>query len=718
MARISSSDRSNGSISREPNPQAQESAEWPRLSVPLGSECDTTEVDCGGETTICGQADEAGVLELELSDRAVEGGSGFLVDPRDDTAIVPLSAGPVVHADVEQQLLDMQALVGKRLGPFEILEPLGRGGMGAVFKARQIDTDQHFAVKVVLTGRLSSPTDVARFHGEARAAGRLSHPRIVKVHSVGESDGYHFFAMDHVPGPTLADRLAGQPLPEGQAVGWVAEIAEAVEYAHQQGVLHRDLKPANILLDAEQSPHITDFGLARVMTEDLGLTVEGAAIGTPSYMPPEQAAGRLEAIGPASDVYSLGAILFELLAGRPPFREATSVDTMIAVLQEDAPPLSRFRPTVSPALEAICHKCLAKEPVDRYATAADLAADLGRYLQGERVHARRLSRGQLLWQFLKDVPVVAGILGERAKRPTLWHQRVNRLIVAGLIALIGSLALAAFWPESLPDEIRVVASLADVPDDELTGVALQLAASLDRPSPALPTANDADSRARLLDGRADLAITSASTSLDPELAVVAPLYYEHLWILARTTSKIDSLTAFRGHHLAIGPTGSREHRLARDILQQLALDSESDLSLSDESIWDIARKPRLDGALGLASSASQPLRELLASGEFRLVGLPYSSVLEQAYPDFQARRILPDDVPSNIDLPPGGLDSLVTPRVLVARRDASPLLVRHTLASLLDGPRPDHWLTPSDFRRWSHLPWHPATRNVLASVGR
>lgn len=718
MARISSFEQSDAASPDDSQPATYASSGALGDALPSESQSDTTEIDCSGDATVCPPGDDCGVLELELSDRAAEGGSGILVDPRDDTAIVPLSDAPLVHADVEQQLIDMQSLVGKRLGPFEIIAPLGRGGMGAVFKARHIDTEELFAVKVVLTGRLSSPTDVARFHAEARAAGRMNHPRIVKIHTVGESQGYHYFAMDFVNGPTLADHLAGRALPEEQAIRCVAEIAEAVEYAHRQGVLHRDLKPANILLDPEQRPHITDFGLARVMSEDLGLTVEGAAIGTPSYMPPEQAGGRLEAIGPASDVYALGAILFDLLAGRPPFREATSVDTMIAVLQEDAPPLSKFRPTVSPALEAICHKCLAKNPADRYATAADLAADLGRYLRGERIRARHVSWGQQLWQFLKNVPIVAGVLGERATRPTRRHQWVNRLIVGGLIALIGLLTLAAFWPESLPDEIRIAASVADVPDDELSGVAIQLATGLDRPSPALATSGDADSRARLLDGRADVAITSVSTSLDPELAVVAPLYYEHLWILARATSKIDSLAQFRGHRLAIGPADAREHRLAREILGQLALDLESEVTLSEESIWELAQNPRLDGALGLTSTASQPLRELLASGEFRLIGLPYSHALVEANPDFQARRILPDDVPSNVELPPGGLDSLVTPRVLVARLDASPLLVRQALASLLDGPRPDHWLTPSDLRRWSHLSWHPATRHVLASVPR
>jgi serine/threonine protein kinase len=236
-------------------------------------------------------------------------------------------------------------------GDYELLEEVARGGMGVVYKARQVSLNRVVAIKMILAGQLAGEADVRRFRAEAQTAAGLQHPHIVAIHEVGEHQGQHYFSMDFVEGQSLADRIAGGPLPPMQAARYVEVVARAIQYAHERGVLHRDLKASNILLDREDRPRVTDFGLARQITTDKGLTTSGAVLGTPSYMPPDQATGQRDQLGPASDVYSLGAVLYELVTGRPPFRAATPLDTLLQVLEAEPapvepgpyrPPLPRF----------------------------------------------------------------------------------------------------------------------------------------------------------------------------------------------------------------------------------------------------------------------------------------------------------------------------------------------------------------------------------------
>jgi serine/threonine protein kinase len=231
---------------------------------------------------------------------------------------------------------------------------------------------------------------VVRFRTEAEAAGRLSHPNIVAIHEVGEVSGQHFFSMEFIEGTSLAKRLAQGPLPGREAARYVRQVARAVHYAHRQGILHRDLKPSNIMLDADNEPHITDFGLAKRLggDQDSGQTRSGAVLGTPSYMAPEQAQGKIRELGPACDIYSLGAMLYELLTGRPPHRAATALDTIMQVIHNDPVPVTLLNPNVDRDLETICHRCLEKEPALRYASADALAQDLQNYLDGNSINAR------------------------------------------------------------------------------------------------------------------------------------------------------------------------------------------------------------------------------------------------------------------------------------------------------------------------------------------
>jgi predicted Ser/Thr protein kinase len=280
--------------------------------------------------------------------------------------------------------------VPDRFGSFEIVCEIGRGGMGVVFKARERGLNRVVALKMILPGHLASPEDRERFQREAQATAILQHPNIVTILSVGQIDERHYYSMDYIEGPSLSQRLAEGPLPCKATARYVAILARAMHHAHQHGILHRDLKPSNILIDDADQPHITDFGLAKQLRGEAGKTRTGAILGTPGYMSPEQAEGRKD-LGPESDVYGLGAILYECLTGKPPFQADSPLDTILQVLDREPTPPRELRPDIDRDLETVCLKCLAKDPRDRYPSALKLAEDLERYLAGESIEASSLN---------------------------------------------------------------------------------------------------------------------------------------------------------------------------------------------------------------------------------------------------------------------------------------------------------------------------------------
>lgn len=294
-------------------------------------------------------------------------------------------------------------------GDYELLGEIARGGMGVVYRARQLSLNRVVALKAVLHGPFSSPDFVRRFRTEAEAAASLRHPNIVSVYEVGEHDGHHFLSMEYVEGQNFAEVAREQPLPARRAAAYLKTMAEAVEYAHERGVLHRDLKPSNVLLDLFDQPQITDFGLAKVAGNPEDLTITGQVLGSPSHMPPEQALGKSAPFLPQSDVYSLGAVLYQLLTCRPPFQGETIQQVLLQVQTVEPIAPRRLNPSVPADLQTICLKCLQKEPARRYRSARELADDLDRFLAKEPIRARPVSVAHRAWLWMRRRPVVAGM---------------------------------------------------------------------------------------------------------------------------------------------------------------------------------------------------------------------------------------------------------------------------------------------------------------------
>jgi serine/threonine-protein kinase len=411
---------------------------------------------------LCG----ARALEFALDDPTVNGpkGTPSILSPATGNADTqPLSqpvAGPTMPpteplspasaATLSHETTSLDAGCSRVNVPgFEVLGELGRGGMGVVYRARQTALKRLVALKMILSGIHAGPQELARFRSEAEAVASLQHPNIVQIYEVDQHEGLPYFALEFVDGGSLAQRLDGRPQPARYAAELVETLARAVHHAHQQGIVHRDLKPANILLLVDGTPKIADFGLAKHL--DLGSsdgpTRSGVVMGTPSYMAPEQAGDKAKAVGPHTDVYALGAILYELLTGRPPFKADNPLDTVLQVLDHEPEQPRLYNRELNPSLEAICLKCLEKSPRDRYPSALALADDLAAYLRGEPVQADGSTSLRLFRLLLRETrhTEVMALWG----RVWMWHAVqifVLALLTDGLLMFLPGRLAGQAWP--------------------------------------------------------------------------------------------------------------------------------------------------------------------------------------------------------------------------------------------------------------------------------
>jgi tetratricopeptide (TPR) repeat protein/tRNA A-37 threonylcarbamoyl transferase component Bud32 len=386
---------------------------------------------CGFEAPAPGQAEDRPAAALWAPSRCEPRGERVTIDwgldgprPTDSSSAEgePVPWRPGDHRDPDDPDFESadDAADRHRPGPvprlrrptvpgYEILEELGRGGMGVVYKARQLRLNRPVALKMILAGEYAGTNAVERFLAEARTVARLSHPNVVRIHAIGDFEGRPFVELEYVEGGSLGSRLDGTPWPPRAAARLVECLASALAEAHRIGIVHRDLKPANILMTDDGTPKITDFGLAKSSEKDLRLTRTDSILGSPTYMAPEQAEGRAKDVGPTADIYALGANLYELLTGRPPFVGPTVLATLDLVKNSEPVPPRHLQPGVAPDLETICLKCLRKEPGRRYESADALAEDLGRYLVGEPILARPTPQCERAWKWVRRRPATAAL---------------------------------------------------------------------------------------------------------------------------------------------------------------------------------------------------------------------------------------------------------------------------------------------------------------------
>ncbi|MCC7334025.1 MAG: protein kinase [Pirellulaceae bacterium] len=608
-----------------------------------------------------------------------------------------------------------------QFGDYILERVLGRGGMGVVYYGRQIQLDRPVAIKMIRAGALASQGEVLRFYAEARSAARLAHPNIVTVYHCGECDGHRYFSMDYVAGEDLAKMIASGPLECKRAARYVRDAARAIQYAHQRGILHRDLKPANVLVDEGDQVHITDFGLAKTVGVETGLTASGAALGTPSYMSPEQAAGRIEEQHQATDIYSLGAVLFTLVTGQPPFKGNGVVQTIMHVIHRPAPMARTLRSDLPADLETIIDVCLQKSPERRYPSAGALADDLNRFLSGAPIVARPASRIRRSWYWLLGIPIIGAVLDNRVIEPTEIHRWVQRgLISVAILCLMVWLSVlipSLGWISNrMPPVVRVAGGLEGGNYDKVaSAIADVLAQQAKCPAEAVSTVGSSDNSERLERAEVQLGLVQADAMGSPTLAVVAPLYYEAVHILVKRQLPITKLEDLRGRQILLGSEKSGVRTVARLLLARAGL-SFDDVHVDSSSWHGLKTDPTAEAAIIISKIGSADLVELLKTGPYRLLPIADSLQFAMDEPIFHPVLLSEAKYPES-QFPEGGLATVATTAFLAARHDAPPVLVQTVLERIFapEFVEQNGILSAERASHWSGHAWHPTAREFFQS---
>ncbi|MEZ6089010.1 MAG: serine/threonine-protein kinase [Pirellulaceae bacterium] len=604
------------------------------------------------------------------------------------------------------------------MGDYVLERVLGRGGMGVVYLARQKNLDRPVAVKMIRSGMLAGSDEIKRFSAEAKAAARLKHPNIVGVHHFGLEGGHYYFSMDFVAGSDLSKIVDSGPLDPRHAARYVRDVALAIHHAHERGLLHRDLKPANVLIDENDQIHVTDFGLAKQVDAESSLTNSGAAIGTPNYMAPEQANGDHSQTCRQSDVYSLGAILFALITGRPPFVTDSVMQTLLQVIHKPAPSL-RSMSDAPEDLETIVAKCLTKDPAERYPSAEALADDLERFLKGRPITALPRTRLQRCVDFLCDVPLFAVLLGRRSIHPTDAHERFQSLMLLSGFTATLVLSAAFFGSHLLNDRMPSQPKIAGGPigdayDRLASGLAERLGQSIDRKVETLQTEGSVENLEHLVSGDVDLAILQASAVRGEQVSVIAPLYYEALHVLARSESRIENLSQVEGTRVAIGGRRSGSQLAAHMLFESFHLD-EKKIDITYQPLSIAQRDPKTSVVIACIARGSESIRAVLTSKAFRLLSIDQAVEISLDHPTFRPLQIRVDDY-GDVGLPAEGISTIGTTAFLATRSNAPDSLVTAVLKALYeDGALLPGMISRQHAAEWQGLALHRAARAFYES---
>ena len=600
------------------------------------------------------------------------------------------------------------------LGDYQLLKVLGRGGMGVVYLAKQKHLQRQVAVKMIRSGILAGEDEVRRFYTEAQAAARLKHPGIVSVYQFGHLAGHHYFSMEFVDGTDLQRKINDKELSIHESARYVRDVARAIGHAHNKGVLHRDLKPANVLIDNEDNIHVTDFGLAKHMDGDSSVTGSGTAIGTPHYMAPEQAGGQSDRAVRQSDVYSLGAILFACLSGRPPIVADTVMQTLIQVVHHPAPSVRTHRPETPADLETIVAKCLEKSPAKRYPSADRLADDLDAFLEARPITARPRSMLLKAWHWFEGVPLVAALLGRRLLAPSTSHRRfqacmLGMFLLTPILLAIG-LTVIQQSRQAMPRHVVLAGGIpGGVYDDLAERLASRLSQTNSVETSCISSSGSLDNRARLLARDVLLAPMQASAVNDERLCVVAPLFFEAVHLLARDDSGVTSITQLAGHRCAVGPDGSGSRIAAELVFDSFELTPE--VLPREVTPWiNLASDDAPDVAVICIGRGNRLVAELLTSGRWKLLPIENGIRVSLQHPTLRPMTISADEY-DGAALPTLGIDTVGTTAFLAAQLDSPDILVEATLTALYQSPEIIRGLIPlSRAAEWQGLAMHPAAR--------